>query len=1643
MTDGLTQLLLAARAALGDGVTAEDAADAAWLARWLTPAAPADPTPEGPPEPPALEGPDVRPPERPPEPHPPLAPADASAGHEDGPIDPARAAPVAAGLPAPPGLGTGAGQVFGARAAPALSNPLALARALRPLARRAPSRARFDLDTDATIHRFADERVLTPVLRPVPERWLRLALVADGGVGGELWHDTVREFRAVLVNVGAFRDVRVWALDADGPEPRVAPFGAPGPATRHPDELLDPLGGTLTVVLSPFIARGWRDGSAARVLNRWAARGPVALVPLLPERMWARTALEATTAVQVSAPAPGVANARLRWARPRPALRLPPRLARPAPEPAPAPGEPPRVPLPLAALEPDALKRWAAVIAGRPGATAPGVLYEPPAAPTPPADPADPPPAEPTAEQRLKQFWLTSSPLAQRLAGLLAAAPVSAKVLGVIRARLLPGAGPAHEAEVLFSGLLRRTSPRGESDPRFEFHPGVRELLLGAARPDDSLSVLEEVSDYLREWFADGRSFRTVLADPSGAAGPLAADGTAFARIAAEVLLRAGGAYAKLVRPAAPPPPPAPVPPRAAESSQAPISRRRPPAGAEVGAPAAAPAPEPAPPPEPDDYPIGYESEPDPDENRFRRAAALVIGIGQYAHPDLPPIPTACADAVAVAERLGDPNVCRFFPHSIAVLTDAVATREAIDRHLRHWLAQEAREAELVVLYFAGYGANGYLLPHDADPHSPFASALPVVDLAEYVNRLGGRAALVCLDCHPDPKGVNRSTWWVRKHLGRPAGVPRPRYVLASAQEEQPLLAAPDGPHSLFAWHLLRGLAGAADRDGDGRVGAAELCAHVADAVARDARARGAEQTPWVITLAAGDDFVSAPAPGAAADPITVAPEAPAEYWDELPNRPEEPTPVPVDADPATAPPVGDASAEFVPHEFGPYFLLGQLGSGGMGAVYRAQPLAGGPQVALKALHRRLHTSPTALERFSREYEVLQRLRHPGVVAALDFGQEDGAPYFTMDLVPGKTLDLAPPRDRAEAVRLVRRVAEAMEHVHAAGVVHGDLKLSNIIVRPDGAPVIVDFGVARTEGDEEPDEESSGAPVGTLPYMAPEQLVRGPGAASPLSDVYALGAGLYKLLAGRLPFQGNFTELVPQIAQGRITPPAELVPGLDPRLNAVVLRALAFRPEDRFPSMAAFAEALAAREDAPGAPEPPPPAAADPPTVDPGASIDRFARLPCDFGPYRLLERLWAGDQGRAAVFGGRDEGHDRPVVVTVLRGDADPERRRAFLHEADILRRLSDRNVRCAPRLFDAGEIDGFEFAATERLNGQRLDEFWAERGGPLGPGGLAQLVARVARDVGTLHRALAPGALVLRDLNPRGVILATNEGTGAERGSAPRVVVVGFASATVRPAGTAETDGRGRVWVLVGATEYTAPEAGTEPGPRSDVYSLGAVLYKLLTGHLPREEDADSEAPGRPNETRPLPELRPPSSFDPRLAPFDAICRTALAWRPEDRYATMNAFADALDALNAREKGPRSTDWEPAADVPAPAPAAPAEPAPFDREEIGDVTVVRITDERFVDDARVQIVGEALLSLLNRFGRKVVIDLSRLTGATNELLGRLVIFQRMIQADSGRLVLCGVRNGLPEQFALAKLNNTFTFARDASEALQLLNSR
>ncbi|MBN1514010.1 MAG: protein kinase [Phycisphaerae bacterium] len=257
------------------------------------------------------------------------------------------------------------------------------------------------------------------------------------------------------------------------------------------------------------------------------------------------------------------------------------------------------------------------------------------------------------------------------------------------------------------------------------------------------------------------------------------------------------------------------------------------------------------------------------------------------------------------------------------------------------------------------------------------------------------------------------------------------------------------------------------------------------------------------------------------------------------------------------------------------YTITGEIDRGGMGIVYQALQLSTKRVVAIKTLPGGPFAAPAALKRFQREIELAARLQHPAIVRVLESGDVAGLAYYAMDFVDGATLQRYIAETRPEPREILAvfvQICEGVQYAHDRGVIHRDLKPANVLIDAEGKPHILDFGLAKAV-----DEAGAaamrttvislpGQPMGTLPYLAPEQATGLPETVGIRTDVYALGVMLFEAVAGGLPFDIAATpsEAIRRIAEEMPRRPSEICPAVDRELETIILKAIEKEPSRRY-----------------------------------------------------------------------------------------------------------------------------------------------------------------------------------------------------------------------------------------------------------------------------------------------------------------------------------------------------------------------------------------------------------------------------------------------------------------------------------------------
>jgi eukaryotic-like serine/threonine-protein kinase len=259
------------------------------------------------------------------------------------------------------------------------------------------------------------------------------------------------------------------------------------------------------------------------------------------------------------------------------------------------------------------------------------------------------------------------------------------------------------------------------------------------------------------------------------------------------------------------------------------------------------------------------------------------------------------------------------------------------------------------------------------------------------------------------------------------------------------------------------------------------------------------------------------------------------------------------------------------------YEILEELGRGGMGVVFKARHVALKRLVALKMVAGGGLAGSQQLLRFRKEAEAVARLQHPNIVQVFDVGEQEGYPYFSLELVDGGTLAAklqGVPMEPRAAAGVAETLARAVHYAHERGIIHRDLKPANILLMKDGTPKITDFGLAKhmDQGDQ---ATRTGVIAGTPAYMAPEQATGRSDLFGPRTDVWALGVILYELLTGKLPFQGSDSmDVIYRVANEEAASPRSLRPGLPRDLEVITLKCLNKTSADRYTSAADLADDL-------------------------------------------------------------------------------------------------------------------------------------------------------------------------------------------------------------------------------------------------------------------------------------------------------------------------------------------------------------------------------------------------------------------------------------------------------------------------------------
>jgi serine/threonine protein kinase len=558
----------------------------------------------------------------------------------------------------------------------------------------------------------------------------------------------------------------------------------------------------------------------------------------------------------------------------------------------------------------------------------------------------------------------------------------------------------------------------------------------------------------------------------------------------------------------------------------------------------------------------------------------------------------------------------------------------------------------------------------------------------------------------------------------------------------------------------------------------------------------------------------------------------------------------------------------------GRYEIIAPLAEGGMGAVYRARRTLLGDEVAIKII-RADQGSDAGRERFMRESRASARLRHPNIVSILDFNiGADNHPYLVMELLNGRSLKeeiAAAGRLPLEHVcRIVPPLCAALHFAHGLGIVHRDLKPANVVAHEftPGERVykLVDFGLANIrESNAETRLTGPHEFIGTIAYASPEQLSGT--AVDPRSDIYSLGAVVFEMLTGRPPYEsedpvavlnGHLTAPVPQ--------PSSLCQDLPVWVDVAVCRALAKEPDERWPDVAAFGQALRGGEP-------------DRTAVSLGAPAASGL-----LATYEIGERIGPGRLG-SEVYRGMHRALGHPVAIRLLRRDRQRNwngTRARFLREAQTLQVAHPSII----QVRDYGEEPDLVYLVTDFIEGSSLRELMRSSG-PLPWPRLRRFAVQLVEAAHVLHRRKG----LLCGVNPD-IIRITSD----EEGERLMISSAGVWQASDLLATLQEQTLRG-IGLADAELRYVAPElmTGRSADVRSDVFTMGVLLYEMATGALPFDGASMPQLLGAMLRGGPA----DPRTLQPTLPEAAAAALlVALRAAPEDRQASARAFGAALTA-------------------------------------------------------------------------------------------------------------------------------------------------
>jgi serine/threonine protein kinase/tetratricopeptide (TPR) repeat protein len=564
------------------------------------------------------------------------------------------------------------------------------------------------------------------------------------------------------------------------------------------------------------------------------------------------------------------------------------------------------------------------------------------------------------------------------------------------------------------------------------------------------------------------------------------------------------------------------------------------------------------------------------------------------------------------------------------------------------------------------------------------------------------------------------------------------------------------------------------------------------------------------------------------------------------------------------------------------YEILKRLGEGGMGAVYKARDHELDRLVALKVIRPDLAGHPDILRRFKQELILARQVTHKNVVRIFDLGSADGRKFITMDYIDGYDLkSILVERGKlpaADVVPIFQQVCRGLEAAHTEGVVHRDLKPQNIMLDETGRVWLMDFGLARSM--EMAGLTRTGVLMGTPDYMSPEQARAEKVDAR--SDLFSLGIIVYELLTGELPFQADtlMAKLLQRVQQ-RARPVTDIDPSIPAGLAAVVTKCLEPDVRKRYQSVAEILDDLGGNSQSGGATQAGQVASGSQSgATNPGAvpPVSLSALGPgSEFGPRYHIEAE-IGEGGMGKVYKAHDNDLDRTVALKLVRPELarDASSLQRFKQELLLASRISHRNIL---RIHDLGDVGGIKFISMAYIQGMDLQDL-IEKTGKL----QTERVVNIAKQLASALEAAHAEGVMHRDLKPRNVLITVDD----------HVFVSDFGLAKSLDA---ETTAMTRAGEVLGTPRYMSPEQAESKAAdgRSDLYSLGVILYEMATGVVPFTGESSLQVMFQHVQQAP----KDPRLVNPEVPEYLAtIILKCLEKNPDQRYQSAAELLQDLES-------------------------------------------------------------------------------------------------------------------------------------------------